>query len=370
MQKLRSIPLIDAQSINSTEEARVRLTSAYDDLCAAMHEAASEAVSVTSRPPRQPHQKQWWTPDCTAARNRCRLFFHIWKESGRPSQGIAYETYRDARKNYRRVCRTSTNAKIRKSHQLLNDLYSARNPRKFWSMVRRMKSRKQSSDDAMDVTRLSNHFTQKFAAAPLQTDFLKQTDDEVRRKYDSLQDVRMNTTISEAHMKRLMSKLRLGCASGVDGITAENLHYAKETSLPLHLCRLMSACLHFGCIPDVFSLGLLVPILKKPHLDPGLPSNYRPITISSITSKLIELYICEKADQNFDSAQFGFVPHRGTTTAIRLAHDVSQYCVARGSAVYLCSLDDEGAVGAIPFCVLFMKAAESLPDCCWRVMFT
>lgn len=179
----------------------------------------------------------------------------------------------------------------------------------------------------------------------------------------------MNTTISEPHMKRLMAKLRLGCASGVDGITAENLRYSTETPLPLHLCRLMSVCLRFGCIPDVFSLGLLVPILKKTHLDPRIPSNYRPITISSITSKLLELFVSEKTDHRFDPSQFGFVPHRGTTTAISLAHDVSQYCVSRGSAVYLCSLDAEGAFDAIPFAVLFSKAAESMSDCCWRLMY-
>ncbi|ELU15991.1 hypothetical protein CAPTEDRAFT_213156, partial [Capitella teleta] len=57
----------------------------------------------------------------------------------------------------------------------------------------------------------------------------------------------------------------------------------EDTLLPLPFFLLMSVCLRFSCLPVVFSLGLLIPILKKAHLDARLPSNYRPITISSVS---------------------------------------------------------------------------------------
>jgi len=142
-----------------------------------------------------------------------------------------------------------------------------------------------------------------------------------------------------------------------------------DTSLPLHLSMLLSLCLRFGCLPDAFRIGLLVPILKKAHLNARDPTKYRPITISSVTSKLLELYVTEKTEQRFNPSQFGFVAHRGTTTAISLAHDVSQYCSSRGSAIYMCSLDAEGAFDAIPFPVLFLKASTCMPDSCWRLMY-
>ena len=34
----------------------------------------------------------------------------------------------------------------------------------------------------------------------------------------------------------------------------------------------------YNCIPNVFSTGVIIPILKKPTLDPSVPSNYRPIS--------------------------------------------------------------------------------------------
>jgi len=192
----------------------------------------------------------------------------------------------------------------------------------------------------------------------------------VKTKFEELNDAHIDCVISESHVRRLISKLRLGCAAGADGISAEHLRYATDSSLPLHLSMMLSGCLRFGCLPVAFRLGLLVPILKKSHLNPKDPSNYRPITISSIVSKLLELYVTEKADKRFHPMQFGFIANRSTSTAISLAHDVSQYCSSRGSAVYMCSLDAEGAFDAIPFPVLFLKAASRLPDVCWRLMYS
>ena len=51
-----------------------------------------------------------------------------------------------------------------------------------------------------------------------------------------------------------------------------------------------------------------------------------------------------------------------------MVNDVISYTNVRGSTVYTCSLDAEGAFVAIPHCVLFKKASEVLPDYCWHVM--
>ena len=55
--------------------------------------------------------------------------------------------------------------------------------------------------------------------------------------------------------------------------------------------------------------------------------------------------------------------------AISLAHDVMAYFNDRGSAVYTCSLDAEGAFDAIPRVVIFGKLDGIVPDYAWRVMY-
>ena len=45
------------------------------------------------------------------------------------------------------------------------------------------------------------------------------------------------------------------------------------------------------------------------------------------------------------------------------------YHTNRGSVVYICSLDAEGAFDAIPHAILFDRASDVLPDHCWQIMY-
>ena len=55
--------------------------------------------------------------------------------------------------------------------------------------------------------------------------------------------------------------------------------------------------------------------------------------------------------------------------ATALLHDIIDYSTTRGSVVYSCSLDAEGAFDAIPHCILFDKAHSVLPTYCWFMMY-
>jgi len=131
---------------------------------------------------------------------------------------------------------------------------------------------------------------------------------------------------------------------------------------------MFTLCIRFGVVPSSFGKGLLIPILKKPTLDPSVPKNYRPVTISSTLSKILELYMLDIVNCEYSELQFGFVPGRGTQMAAALANDVISYCTSRGSTVYSCSLDAEGAFDAIPHHVLFRKTMDSIPTHCWRML--
>ena len=55
--------------------------------------------------------------------------------------------------------------------------------------------------------------------------------------------------------------------------------------------------------------------------------------------------------------------------AILLA-DVSNYCVERGSPVFICSLDAGGAFDGLPHPVLLQKAIEVIPDTSWSLLYS
>ena len=67
--------------------------------------------------------------------------------------------------------------------------------------------------------------------------------------------------------------------------------------------------------------------------------------------------------------QFGFASDRGTDMAIALAHDVSEHFSRRGSPVFTCSLDAQGAFDHIPHSVIFAKLDGVLPNHVWRLLY-
>ena len=116
---------------------------------------------------------------------------------------------------------------------------------------------------------------------------------------------------------------------------------------------MLTLCIQFGVVPDNFRRGVLIPIPKKAGCDTTQAKNWKPITVSSTFSKLLELYVLEECSSHeFSDLQFGFIKGRGTEMATALLHDVLDYSTTRGSVV----IDAKGAFDAIPHCILFDKA--------------
>ena len=107
----------------------------------------------------------------------------------------------------------------------------------------------------------------------------------------------------------------------MDGIMSEHLNYAMDSHLVIHLSVLLSLCLIGGSVPDGFCQNVITPVLKGSNLDPTLSNNYRPITVSSSISKLLELYIIDEChNHSFSQCQYGFIGDRGTAMASVMAH--------------------------------------------------
>ena len=115
-----------------------------------------------------------------------------------------------------------------------------------------------------------------------------------------------------------------------------------------------------------------MPVLKKPTLDPNDPSNYRPITISSVFAKLSEKLLTPQLvlDHLLCDSQFGFRPGRDTLSACALLNDLLHYYHDQGTAVYICSLDAEKCFDKIWHDGLFFKLWDVLPLQQWTFLRT
>ena len=78
---------------------------------------------------------------------------------------------------------------------------------------------------------------------------------------------------------------------------------------------------------------------KKATLDPNNPTNYRTIAIKSKQTKLVEY--SSMPEDTASENQFGFRKDCGTSCATSLLNDTAAYTKARGSPLYVYSLDAE-----------------------------
>ena len=130
--------------------------------------------------------------------------------------------------------------------------------------------------------------------------------------------------ISANDVVSALSVLDIKKAYGLDGIPPVVL---KTCALELAPCltKLFRLCLSTSIYPSCWKLALVQPVLKKG--DPSQPSNYRPIAINSILSKVFESIINKKIWKHLNSSnlvsdrQYGFRKERSTGDLLSLLSD-------------------------------------------------
>jgi hypothetical protein len=164
-------------------------------------------------------------------------------------------------------------------------------------------------------------------------------------------------------LTKLINSLHKGCSPGVDGITTEHLRYGISDMLILRLSQLYNTMFQKLCVPEIFTRGIIIPVLKKPSLNPNLPTSYRPITLSSVHTKIIEMLMLPQCEIN--DAQLGFRSGRGTTFGCSLLNDIMSYFKCKHSPLYVCSLDAEKCFDSIWHPALFYKLKDKIPYTHW-----
>ena len=150
---------------------------------------------------------------------------------------------------------------------------------------------------------------------------------------------------------QLLRSLKLKTASGPDGISSRMLRGCAST-ISSYLSTLFNLSLSTGIVPTAWKTSNITPVYKDG--DPKLASNYRPISLLSIPSKLLERIIYNKLMKHllFNSLisrhQFGFRPQSSTQEALLAAtNDWHQY------------FDSNLSVGCVAFDL--SKAIDSFP---------
>ena len=125
--------------------------------------------------------------------------------------------------------------------------------------------------------------------------------------------------ISDSEVLNVLLNLDTTKAMGPDGIPPIVLQRC-ATALHQPLCYLFNLTLQFSYLPRDWKVHKIVPIFKSG--DPTSVKNYRPISLLSNTSKVLERIIYNKMVDHISAyinpAQFGFMRNRSTTQQLLL----------------------------------------------------
>ena len=232
-QELSKIPALEPQRVDR-DNAQCVIDSHTNLTNKAMHAATLAGLARVTPSGKTKRRVHWWTSDCTVARNMTRLFFHIWKELGRPRHGQAYQCYRAARKAYKTTCRSDVNSVVHTNHRKLSRILACKRTGQFWYEVNRAKTaanERQECKPSLDT--LEEYFRDKFDVKEEQnSELVTKYEQTVGAKYEQLQHREYQVGISEQKIKQYILQLKSGKAVGADGISSEHICHGHQRTPP------------------------------------------------------------------------------------------------------------------------------------------
>jgi len=241
------------------------------------------------------------------------------KAKGKPKASKEYRRYIGIKRKCEQKCREAHS-------KFMSDLISPendKNNKKFWSYI------KSNRKDNTGVAPLQNEngilFTDSSSKANILNDqfsnvFNKNEDkSSIPNKGPSLHPNMSNITITENGVKKLLNNLNPHKATGPDDVPARLLKEIAEEIAPV-FTNLFQASLNQGKIPRNWKTANVIPAFKKGNK--AKPENYRPISLTCITCKIMEHIISSNLMTHLErnhiltDAQFGFRKNRSCETQL------------------------------------------------------
>lgn len=283
---------------------------------------------------RQTHRHSpWETNHLIRLKRHQRYLERVWRRSALSADWTAYCA---ARSSYLALVSSS------KQKYFSSRLSTLRNsPKALWSTLNSLTGlRSPSSVSSLSADDLANYFIGKIASAHSACDPcelpLLHTNSSIT--FSSFSQINIHDILTLLSTSKLSS-------SPIDPINFKAISLAVDSLVPYLLYLINSSFLHGVFLADKHAV--ILPVLKKPTLDPNIPSNFRPISHLSFPSKLLESAIFSQLSPLINSVldpfQSGFRASHSTESVLI---DVSQNILSHFSyrhSVLLVLLDMSSA---------------------------
>ena len=182
-----------------------------------------------------------------------------------------------------------------------------------------------------------------------------------RQQFDERKGSKLTDIEIEPHIvEKKLRNLKLNKAAGMDGIHTNILKaLSEEMSLPL--CMIFKKSLDQGVVPFDWRAANVVPLYKKGSKN--LPSNYRPVSLTSVVCKILESIIKEAISTHLESnsliksSQHGFSSGKSCLTNLLIYLEQVTSEIDKGIPVDTLYLDFAKAFDKVPHHRLIEKIA-------------
>ena len=319
------------------------LTTFYRDIVAALTTASDNClVKPGSSYNQKKHSIPGWNYHLKEFHMAARDAFLLWRQNGSPRTGTLAYMMRKSRALFKYLVR-----RCRKDHlqhradSMANSLMNSggQNSAHFWKKIKNDTNSKVPLPDTLEgVTGTENianfwkeHYRAIFNSVKPDSFTVKNLD---HMQFDS------TVLVDPEIVQSIIEKLSTGKSCGPDGLSTEHYKYCGRRINHL-LALLFTSLFVHGYIPSEMIESVLVPIIKNKAGDLADKSNYRPIGISSVCSKILEKIILDRLEKYavITDNQFGFKRCHSTESCIFLLKEILHYFKRHDTTSFLCFMD-------------------------------
>ena len=262
------------------------------------------------------------------------------------------QNYYSKYKSYRNKVRT-VSRRLRREQQENIALTCKGNPKAFWKYINsRTKNRSNMGDlKIIDDQGLNKFLTEDCEKAKALGEFFGSvfTEEgpmgpECKIKIDERVTLMPDINICEEDILLRLSKLDISKSPGPDGLHPRLL-YEIRTEIAYPLKILFTASLSTNLVPKDWKFATITAIHKKGSRSDV--SNYRPISLTSVLSKLLESIVRDHIldhllhNNLITNCQYGFVPKRSTSLQLLYALDMWTNYLEEGGQIDIVYTDFE-----------------------------